>query len=344
MRLVDFDLDPALLQQFLEWPRQLYAGDPNWLDDPSAARLLSAGVYQGAIWRNFLVLDGSHVLGRLTASANHLLTDDDGHPFGQLGFFECVDDPAAARLLVGAASEWLRLKIPQSRSVLAPMAFDTWHSYRLRTSGFDASSFQMEPYNPPHYPDLFASLGFAAVSHYVTKTVTDLPRLLRLWEPYHRRAVARGYRFRTFNPADSAGEMSLLYRLSTSIFKQNPFYVDIPEAEFRCMYGGAAGQLDPDLLIFVTDPTGEPVGFSFSMPDPRQPGTINVKTLGTLARVHGLGIGAALAHEIYRRFEARGFTRVNHCLMRAGNLADLLDRHKAQVTREYTLYSRALTA
>ncbi len=342
MRTLGFDFDPALLERFLDWPRQHYAGDSNWLPDPGAARLLSAGARTDALWRNFLVLEQDVIRGRVTALVDARLCDEDGRPFGQLGFFECVDDPSAAQLLLDAATGWLRENAPHARTLLAPMNFDTWHAYRLRTKGFDQPTFLMEPYNPAYYPALFTVRGFAPRANYVTKTVDDPRAMLAAWEPYHLKTLGQGFSFRSFDPAALNAELALIYRLSLVSFRDNLFFVEIPEAEFRAMYVGLAVGVDPELLFFLLDPAGEPVGISFSVRDHCQPGTVNLKTFGVLPHVHGVGVGAALACETYRRFLAKGFTRVNHCLMRAGNRADQFDRGLAQVTREYTLYQRAL--
>jgi len=179
---------------------------------------------------------------------------------------------------------------------------------------------------------------------YVTKTVSDPSVPMRVWEPAHGRALKLGYRFRSFDPASRALEMRLVYQLSTRIFRKNPFYVDVSEQEFAELYGREAGRLDAEFFVFVLDPQGEPVGFLFAMPDRVQHETLNIKTMGTLPRVHGTGMGAALTMEVYRRGISRGFSIFRHCLMRAGNEADRMDRGGARVTREYALYSRSVQA
>ena len=211
MRVLDFDFDPLLLERFLDFPRQHYAYDANWLPDSGASHLLSAGANPGCKWRNFLVLEGDAIRGRVTALLNPRLCDDQQHPYGQLGFFECADDLPAAQSLLGAAIDWLRENAPATRIVLAPMNFDTWHAYRLRTRGFDQPTFLMEPYNPPYYPALLGSVGFAPVSTYVSKTVNDPAALLAAWQPYHRQASGQGYTFRSFDPAAAMNEMALVY-------------------------------------------------------------------------------------------------------------------------------------
>lgn len=342
MKVVDFDFDPKLLKCFLDFPRQHYASDSNWLPDPSETRLLSDSGSSTATWHNFLVIADDEVLGRVTALINISLCDRHNRPYGQLGFFECVDDLRVAQSLVDAGMNWLGEQLPAGGTVLAPMNFDTWHAYRLRTMGFDSPTFFMEPYNPPYYPALFTALDFSSASHYVTKTVNDLRPLLDAWETSHDHVISQGFRVRSFDRGAPAAEMSLIYNLALDTFRDNLFFSDIPEAEFRALYAGAAGKLDPDLFLFVLDPAGEPVGLCFSISDHRQPDTVNVKTFGVLPHVRGMGVGAALAHEVHRRFQTKGFLCVNHCLVRAGNRADRFDGGLGEITREYTLYARTL--
>ena len=341
MKVLDFNTDRELLRRFLDFPHQLYASDSNWLADPSEERLLTEG-FSSATWRNFLVMHGEEVKGRVSAILNPSLLDEHGNPYGQLGFFDCVDDLQTAQTLVDAAINWLKPKLQPNAKIFAPMNFDTWHPYRLRIKGFDQPTFLMEPYNPPYYPALFEKLGFSAVTRYITKTVDDLEPSLASWREFHTRAISLGYSIRPFNIANAAKEITWVYQLSTAMFRENYYYADISESEFRALYAGTAGRLDPELFLYILDPQENPVGFCFSFTDHREPTTVNVKTFGVLPHVRGEGIGAALAYEVYKRFQTKGFSRANHCLLRAGNRADKFDGGLGEVTREYTLYSRSL--
>ncbi|HLO14789.1 MAG TPA: hypothetical protein VK206_08170 [Anaerolineales bacterium] len=342
MNIIDFDFDVDLLEKFLDFPQRHYAADSNWVPDPSERHLLTDSESRLLCWRNFLVLEGNRICGRVTAIINRRVCDEDNHPYGQLGFFECVNDLPTARRLIDSAVKWLCENLPKQGNIIAPMNFDTWHSYRFRTRGLDESTFFMEPYNPPYYPILFAALGFMPVSHYITKTIPELSPLLDFWEPYHHRMLSEGFSVRPFNSRAVTEEISLIYGLSLSMFRENLFFTDITEAEFRALYTSAAGSLDPDLFLFLLDPSGQPVGLSFSLADHRQPHTVNVKTFGVLPHIRHAGVGAGFAYEIYSRFQTKGFTRVNHCLMRAGNRADHFDGGLGEITREYTLFTRPI--
>jgi len=347
MKIVDFDFEPDLLSRFLSFPQLHYASNPNWLPDSGEAHLLAANqpAPSAGLWRNFLAIepDGGRIRGRVTAIVNAHLADENGRPFGQLGFFECVDEAPVARALVESALAWLRANTPDTQTVLAPMNFDSWHSYRWRVSGFDQPTFAREPYNPPYYPALFEALGFAPIAFYVTKTVVEPAPLLAAWEPYHARALAQGFTFRLLNVNALREELSLIYRLSLTMFREHLFFIEISESEFIALYAGTGAGLDPEMLIFLLDPAGVPVGLSFTFPDHRYRNTANMKTGGVLPAWRGTGVGAALAYEAYQRLVKKGFTRMNHCLMREGNRFDQFDRGAATVSRRYRLYSCRLT-
>jgi GNAT superfamily N-acetyltransferase len=346
MRIVDFDFDPGLLAGFIDFPRRHYAGDPNWLPDGQAAYLLSAerASVTASHWRNFLVCapDRDGVLGRVTAIVNPSLREAGGSPYGQLGFFECVDDGQAARLLVEAACGWLRATGLGIQTVLAPMNFDTWHAYRLRVSGFDQPTFAMEPHNPPYYAGLFQQLGFRPLAHYATRDASEAAALLPAWEPFFQDVLARGYRFRPLDRSALNDELALIYHLSVLSFRDNFLFQTIPEAEFRAMYAPYGSTLDPELITFLLDPAGTALGFSFAFPDHRRPDTVNHKTIGIVPDARGDGLGAALGYAVYSRLLAKGFSHINQCLYAAGNRASTFNRGLGTITREYALLSRAL--
>jgi hypothetical protein len=335
--VIEFDGEADLLERFLELPAALHASEANWIANPDERRWLSA-----VAQRKFIARRSGRVQARCAVTLNPRLCDPNEKPYAQIGFFESADDPAAAAAVLGAALHWLRSNEPAAEYVLAPIDYDTWHAYRLRTSGYDQPTFLMEPWNPAYYPGLMAAAGFQPAARYVTKSVAAPEAMCATWAPYHDRARTTGFTFRSFDHTCAPEELSLVYRLSLPIFRENLFFADTTEAEFRALYSGAAGALDPELLVFVLDAHGSAVGFAFAMIDHRLPDTANLKTMGVLPHVNGTGVGAALACEIYRRMLGKGVQRVNHCLMRVGNRADQFDRGQGAVTREYTLYARPL--
>jgi len=104
------------IRQFLDLPRRLYKGDPNWVCppdveiekrfDPASNDLLAHG--EAIRW--LLRDERGTVVGRLAAFYNPQSAATYEQPTGGCGFFECVDDKAASRVLFDAARDWLRSK------------------------------------------------------------------------------------------------------------------------------------------------------------------------------------------------------------------------------------------
>jgi hypothetical protein len=106
-------LTPGDLKKFIDLPYRLYQADHDWVPplrdeqrgqfDPQRNPLL-----EHCEWQSFLLEDQGLPIGRITAFVDRLAVDFWGQPVGLFGYFECVQDSAAARLLLEAARSWLQ--------------------------------------------------------------------------------------------------------------------------------------------------------------------------------------------------------------------------------------------
>jgi len=361
----DADRDPAALAPFLALPAAVYGGDPWYCATPEAEVVagLRRREFAGA-QRVLVALDGDRPLARLVARRSPALRDDEGKPYGLLGFFEAVDGPAgraAAAGLLAAGVAWLRET--GAGEIVGPMDGDTWHRYRLNAGPFDAPPFLLEPYNPPYYPDLWAAAGFELLESY-SSTVADTAAVARRLATRHREALAAGYRLRPFAALRFDDELAAIYRLSRAIFAGNFLYTGIAADEFLALYAGSRALVDPRLVWFAVSPQGEEVGFLFAFPDlaravtamrgrrdlaarlrflwhRRSAAAVNVKTLGVLPEHRRSGVGAALMHRVHVEALERGLRRANHCLFRDGNPSGGMAGEGAKLLRRYHLYRYA---
>lgn len=145
-------------KQFLELAYQLYANDPNWVPplEVELRKLLSPSanswLAQGAL-KLWLLKDGEgRALGRIAAF------HDGKTSKGGLGFFECIHDIEAAKLLFDTAIAWL--KSEGKEELQAPVQPGSRQAYwGLLVDGFSRPAFQ-DAYNPPYYQALFEGYGF----------------------------------------------------------------------------------------------------------------------------------------------------------------------------------------
>jgi hypothetical protein len=155
---------PADAEAFIRFPVRLYRGDPNYLQpldkdiravfDPKQNKFFR----HGQCTRFLLLDDDGQVIGRIAAFINDRLARKEAQPTGGCGFFECINDTAAAHRLFDAARDWLAARGMEAMD--GPINFgerDAW--WGLIVEGFDSPPYRMN-YNPPYYQALFESYGF----------------------------------------------------------------------------------------------------------------------------------------------------------------------------------------
>ncbi|MEZ5892347.1 MAG: hypothetical protein R3C58_04285 [Parvularculaceae bacterium] len=106
---------PADLKTFIRLANDIYADDPHYiapLEYEIAARLDAEKnpSIKGSPLKRWIVYKNGAPAGRIQAIVNraHLARHQDGA--GHFGFFECIDDPAAAKLLLDTAASWLKTR------------------------------------------------------------------------------------------------------------------------------------------------------------------------------------------------------------------------------------------
>ena len=159
--------DARLVRQFLDLPARLHRGQAAYIG-PLAAEI--EAVFDPAKNLNFahgeairwVLTDATGtVIGRVAAFLNREApaVADAALPTGGLGFFECIDDQAAANTLFSAGQAWLLARGMQAMD--GPINFGE----RDRFWGLLVDGFEREPnygmfWHPPYYQPLFENYGF----------------------------------------------------------------------------------------------------------------------------------------------------------------------------------------
>ncbi|MET0393631.1 MAG: hypothetical protein ABW019_10845 [Chitinophagaceae bacterium] len=157
--------DEAGERDFLLVNTELNKKDPNYIHplekdirdvfDPAKNKTFR----QGEVARWVLKDQNGKLIGRIAAFVNKKYKNkgDEG-PVGGVGFFDCINDQAAADRLFDVAKHWLLQRGMQAMD--GPINFgerDRW--WGLIVKGFDQPLYGMN-YNPPYYQELFERYGF----------------------------------------------------------------------------------------------------------------------------------------------------------------------------------------
>lgn len=148
---------------FLKIAVEIYKNDTNWIRpldkdinevfDPNKNKFLKRG---NECCRWLLFDDDNKPIGRVAAFVNKQYKQT--QPTGGLGFFECINNQAAADLLFNTCKQWLTDRGMEAMD--GPINFgerDKW--WGLLTHGFYSPLYCMN-YNPPYYQQLFENYGF----------------------------------------------------------------------------------------------------------------------------------------------------------------------------------------
>lgn len=154
----------ALLKEFLQFPVRLYRNDRNWIrpldKDIEFVFNRNKNKYfqEGDAIRWVLKNSEGKTIGRIAAFYHKKTSEQSEQPTGGIGFFECINNQEAAKILFNAGKEWLLAKGFEAMD--GPVNFgDRNEWWGLLIKGFYEPNYGMH-YNFPYYKKLFENYGF----------------------------------------------------------------------------------------------------------------------------------------------------------------------------------------
>jgi GNAT superfamily N-acetyltransferase len=150
------------LKRFIDFPFQLYRGEPLWVPPLKLERRLFLSRRMNAFFSHgeaayFLARLGGRVVGRISAQVNHAFNDHQQKNWGWFGFLEFEQDPEVLRALLDAAAGWL-LERGRERMV-GPASFAMNDESGVLIDGFELRPMILQPWNPPYYQQLIEQSG-----------------------------------------------------------------------------------------------------------------------------------------------------------------------------------------
>lgn len=261
---------------FIDFPWQLYKGDPNWVPplkldmwdtfNPKKNPLLKLGPY-----RYFIAWQNGKPVGRIGAGVDTRLNKEKERKEGYFTLFESVNDYEVAKTLFDAALDWLQ-EMGMS-SVTGPQSPSNGDDYRgLLVKGFDSAPVLLNSYNPSYYVDFYERYGFAKQFDRFAFYYGVTPGLIDRFERGVEYAMKRyHYSVRKVNLKKLEEE---LVRLKVVIDRAHPDWPDmVPPTidEIKDEANKLLPIVDPDFVVIAERAEDNaPVGFMVALPDYNQ--------------------------------------------------------------------------
>jgi GNAT superfamily N-acetyltransferase len=149
---------------FLRLPWIVNGSYPNWVpplrqNQKELVNYIKHPFYDHGEIQTFVAWQNDQPVGRVAAIVNRVHNDMYKDKLGFFGFFECIDDTAAAHGLFDAARDWLKAR--GLNVIRGPMNPSLNYECGLLIDGFDTPPTFMMTHNPPYYQRLIESYGFA---------------------------------------------------------------------------------------------------------------------------------------------------------------------------------------
>lgn len=264
--------DKHVVQQFLELPFSIYRNDAQWVCpllndiesvfDPQKNNFFNFGKCN----RWILVDENNHTIGRIAAFINEKKAYKEEQPTGGCGFFECIDDQAAANMLFDQAKTWLESH--GMKAMNGPINFgenDMW--WGLLVDGFTSPFYGMN-YNPPYYKALFESYGFSVKYEQISNRIDvrkGLPEKVAKISNWV--AKRNGFVFRHLDTADIPRYSRDFKEIYNDAWKDFENFTTVTDATIEETIHKIKPVMDSKLIWFAYTAKDEPVAFVMILPD-----------------------------------------------------------------------------
>jgi GNAT superfamily N-acetyltransferase len=359
------------LNIFIELPYRLYRSDPTWVPPLRSEQQGQFDPHHNPLldhceWQHFLLEENGQVIGRITAFTDRLALEAWNEPIGFFGYYECIQDQNASRLLLDAARDWLRGR--GMKILRGPWSFVS-QEWGMVVEGFEPSPVVMAPYNPPFYNEQLAAYGLAKVKDLLCWYISGregyrIPeRILKLTD-----AVAERYsvRVRQIDMRRYEQEVALIVDLSNRTIIDNWGYSPVTEAEVQAMARDMKPIIQQKGVLFAEDKEGNTIGFAIALPDvntilkglngrmlpfgwlkilwgiPRLH-SYRMFALGVIPEYHGKGIDSLIYRALHESiYTADMWMEINYVLEDNVPMTNAIHKLQAKPLRRYRVYEMGI--
>lgn len=260
---------------FLEIPISIYAHDPNWIRpldkeindvfDENKNKAYRFGKTERWILRN----NEGKWIGRIAAFANQKYkTKGDDCAVGGIGFFECINDQAAADMLFDNAKHWLLKEGVEAMD--GPINFgerDKW--WGLVTEGFHPPLYGMN-YNLPYYFKLFEDYGFQVFyEQFCFGMKLDKPLQEKIWERHKSVAENPAFTVQNLKKNNLEKYISDFTEVYNKAWAGHGGMKQLAREQVAVIFKKMKPVMDEDIIWFAYH-NDQPIGLFVNLPDLNQ--------------------------------------------------------------------------
>ena len=260
-------------KDFIQIACSIYKNEKNWIRpldkdinsvfDPKTNKAFRKGDV-----KRWILKKNNETIGRIAAFYSSK-NDKEKLRVGGCGFFECIDDEEAAKMLFDTAKNWLEKN--GYNSMDGPINFgerDKW--WGCLVEGFEIDPNYLQNYGKAYYQKLFENYGFQLLFRQLTflkKVRTPLSEKLSL--KAERALRDPNYNFKTLEKRNIQKYIRDFTKIYNDAWSKYPGVSKLELSQAKLLFAQLKPILDEKILWFAYH-NNDPVGFFISIPEMNQ--------------------------------------------------------------------------
>lgn len=354
-------------KQFINFPYRHYQDDEYWVAPLKMEQKKLLNTEKNPFYNNaeialFLVKQNGEVCGRIAAIEDHRYNEYHNSKTGFFGFFESINDEMVAKLLVQAATGWLKDR--GLTEVIGPTNPSMMDEVGILVDGFDEYPSILMPYHKPYYDPLLQSQGFEKemdlFAFRITQDDVAYDRMERAGKIVKKRNP--GLNIRQVDLKNIEKEVEIVRDIFNRAWSENWGFIPLSEEELSTLAEDLKMILDPK-FAHIAEVDGEPVAFSVALPDlnqalrhmngrllpfgifkllwyQRKINRIRTALMGVIPEYRGKGIDALLHLKAIKNGKKHGMysSELSWVLETNKNMIRVAERLGAYIEKTYRMY------
>jgi len=304
-------------------------------------------------------LRGGRPVGRITAHVHGASNRVHGLNRGYFGYFDCADDPEAARALLGAAEGWARAR--GLGEIMGNFNLTAMQQIGVVTDGFEPAPYTDLVWSPPHVARLLAENGYAPefgmTTFEVDLTTAEPPKV----GPKQEAVLADpAFEFAPITRRTIPQRMEEARLILNASFAKNPMFVPVTAEEFHFQARDMKWVMDPRISA-VLHHKGAPAACIICIPD-LNPFLKRVKSRmsltapfhfiahrmrnrravlifsGVMPHLQGQGVNPVVLRRVIMAAQAAGYETLGNTWIGDSNGASLAQKEKAGARKLHRLH------
>ena len=260
-------------KDFIQIACSIYKNEKNWIrpldkDINSVFNPKTNKAFRKGDVKRWILKNNNETIGRIAAFYSSK-NDKEKLRVGGCGFFECIDDEEAAKILFDTAKNWLEKN--GYNSMDGPINFgerDKWWGCLVK--GFDIDPNYLQNYGKAYYQKLFENYGFQLLFRQLTflkKVRTPLSEKLSL--KAERALRDPHYNFKTLEKRNIQKYIRDFTKIYNDAWSKYPGVSKLELSQAKLLFAQLKPILDEKILWFAYH-NNDPVGFFISIPEMNQ--------------------------------------------------------------------------